>query len=339
MIEEKERILETKTMTELYDEAYVPRLPVIDDFLYCGTYIYAGAPKIGKSFFMLQLGYHVSKGIKLWNHKVRKGTVLYLALEDNYARLQQRLGMMYADEPSDDFHLNISAGSVKDGLMDEMESFVKAHPDTCLIIVDTLQKVRESGDDNYSYSSDYEIIDSFKKFTDVHDLCILIVHHTRKMESTDNFDKISGTNGLAGASDGCFVMAKNKRIEGTATISICGRDQADQEITVERDEENCIWKKVKSEKELFKGKPDEVLEAIACFVNRDNPEWHGTATELIEAIPGLSDMIVPNTLVRRLNVRRYNLLKDYHIHYESMQRTPDRKEFKLRYDDNDDYLF
>ena len=48
---DSERILETKTMTELYDEAYVPRLPVIDDFLYCGTYIYAGAPKIGKSFY------------------------------------------------------------------------------------------------------------------------------------------------------------------------------------------------------------------------------------------------------------------------------------------------
>lgn len=41
------------SMTELYDTAYPPKLPVIDELLYNGTYLFVGAPKIGKSFFTL----------------------------------------------------------------------------------------------------------------------------------------------------------------------------------------------------------------------------------------------------------------------------------------------
>lgn len=47
--------LSTITMAELYDNVYQSRPPVIDDLLYTGTYIFAGAPKVGKSFFMAQL--------------------------------------------------------------------------------------------------------------------------------------------------------------------------------------------------------------------------------------------------------------------------------------------
>ena len=70
---------------------YPPRTPIVEGFLYGGTYLFVGAPKVGKSFFMGQLAYHVAMGLPLWDYPVRKGTVLYLALEDDYARLQRRL--------------------------------------------------------------------------------------------------------------------------------------------------------------------------------------------------------------------------------------------------------
>lgn len=44
--------LQTVSMTELYDTVYPPRTPVVDGFLYGGTYLFVGAPKVGKSFFM-----------------------------------------------------------------------------------------------------------------------------------------------------------------------------------------------------------------------------------------------------------------------------------------------
>ena len=49
--------LHTVSMNELYETVYQSRPPVIDGLLYSGTYLFAGAPKVGKSFFMAQLAY------------------------------------------------------------------------------------------------------------------------------------------------------------------------------------------------------------------------------------------------------------------------------------------
>ena len=57
--------LQTVSMTELYDTVYPPRTPVVDGFLYGGTYLFVGAPKVGKSFFMWQLAYHVASAVEL----------------------------------------------------------------------------------------------------------------------------------------------------------------------------------------------------------------------------------------------------------------------------------
>lgn len=67
--------LHTKSMTNLYDEVYPPKTPIIENLLYSGTYLFVGAPKVGKSFFMAQIAYHISKGIDLWDYKINKGTV------------------------------------------------------------------------------------------------------------------------------------------------------------------------------------------------------------------------------------------------------------------------
>lgn len=85
----------TISMTELYNTVYEAKQPLIDGILHTGTYLFVGAPKLGKSFFMAQLAYHVSTGTPLWDYPTRKGTVLYLALEDDYRRLQERLYRMF----------------------------------------------------------------------------------------------------------------------------------------------------------------------------------------------------------------------------------------------------
>ena len=76
--------LKTVTMNELYDNVYRSSPPIIEGLLNTGTYLFVGAPKVGKSFMMAQMAYHVSAGIPLWGYPVRQGTVLYLAREDDY---------------------------------------------------------------------------------------------------------------------------------------------------------------------------------------------------------------------------------------------------------------
>ena len=51
---------------------------MIDNLLYTGAYILAGAPKIGKSFLVAQIAHHVSIGQDLWGYKVHQGTVYIL---------------------------------------------------------------------------------------------------------------------------------------------------------------------------------------------------------------------------------------------------------------------
>lgn len=322
--------LQELSMTELYDRVYEPKAPVVEGFLYPGTYIFAGSPKVGKSFFMAQLAYHVAAGIPLWEYPVRQGTVLYLALEDDYARLQKRLFRMFGVESSDNLYLVTESGTVYDGLEAQMEQFITRHPDTVLIIIDTLQRIREVGGEQYSYTKDYEVIKNLKAFADKHGICFLVVHHTRKMEAEDSFDMISGTNGLLGAADGAFVLKKKKRTDRTAVLSVVGRDQQDQELKLEFDQERCFWKFISAETELWKDPPDPVLEAVARVISEDGQNWQGTATELLEEMrktdPEIS--VAANALGRKLNVSADHLFNEYSLRFES-QKTHEARIIKL----------
>ena len=120
--------------------------------------------------------------------------------------------------------------------------------------------------DNYSYSSDYEVIGKLKQFADRHGVCILIVHHTRKQPAGDSFEKISGTTGLSGCADGALIMQKEKRTDGKATLEISGRDQPDQRLYLSKDQERLVWLLDHAENELWKQPPDPVLEAVAKMV-------------------------------------------------------------------------
>lgn len=320
--------LHTVSMTELYDTVYPARTPIVDNFLYGGTYLFVGAPKVGKSFFMGQLAYHVAMGIPLWEYPVRKGTVLYLALEDDYARLQRRLSGMFGVESTDNLFFATQAKTLNGGLDMQLELFLREHTDARLIIIDTLQKVREVGGDRYSYSSDYKIVTKLKAFSDEYGICVLVVHHTRKLESEDSFDMISGTTGLLGAADGAFIMHKKKRTENIAVMDIVGRDQPDQELTIEFDRERCVWKFQKAETELWKQPPDPVLESVAGLLSLETSEWSGTSSELLERLPELE--LKPNALSRKLNCSRERLRNEYGIEYEPQQRTSDKRILLLR---------
>ena len=306
--------LPTVTMTELYDTIYESKPPVIDGLLQNGTYIFAGAPKVGKSFLVAQLAYHVATGQKLWDHEVRQGTVLYLALEDGYERLQERMYRMFGVEGTPNLHFAIAAKQLGNGLDAQLEKFVREHPDTRLIIIDTLQKVRELSGEAYSYRDDYQIIGQLKQLADKFKLCLLIVHHTRKSPANDEFDRISGTTGIYGCSDGAFVLSKEHRTDRTATLSISGRDQPDQCIHLVRDEATLQWNFDHADTELYREPPDPLLEKIAALVTDEQPTWQGSATELIAAT---GCVIQPNALAKHLNVNAAKLLCDYGIRYSN----------------------
>lgn len=124
----------TVTLDELMDNVFEGKSAVIENLLYPGAYILAGAPKIGKPFLVAQIAHHVSTGQELWGYKVHQGTVLYLALEDDESRLQRRMFRMFGVEGTSSLHFATNAKMIGSGLNDQLEKFVREHSDTKLII-------------------------------------------------------------------------------------------------------------------------------------------------------------------------------------------------------------
>ena len=121
------------SMPELMDTHFPSRPCIIENLLPAGTYLLAGAPKIGKSFLVLQMAYQVSAGEPFLGFPTRQGTVLYLALEDTYERLQKRLAQM-TERDSPDLVLSVLADTLEEDLLEQLESFLFEYPETVLVI-------------------------------------------------------------------------------------------------------------------------------------------------------------------------------------------------------------
>ena len=154
MKKEKIKTVDGQTLLDM-------RLPqirfVVDGLLPQGLHILAGAAKTGKSWLLLLLSLRVAQGKPFWNLQTEKGTVLSLCLEDSLNRIQQRLMDLTEDAP-ENLHFATLSKSLSDGLCEQIEEFITEHPDTNLVIIDTLQKVRENSGESNLYATDYKDI-------------------------------------------------------------------------------------------------------------------------------------------------------------------------------------
>ena len=257
--------IQIMTMPELMETRFRVRPAVIDGLLPAGTYLLAGAPKIGKSFLVLQMAYQVSMGEPFLGFPSRQGTVLYLALEDTCERLQKRLAQM-TEQDSEHLILSVFSETLDEGLTERLSDFWSEHTDTVLIIIDTLQRVRTP--DNGSYAADYDTLARLKEFSDIYGITVLVVHHTRKEGAEDVFNMISGTNGLMGAADGALLLHKDKRTASDAVLEVVGRDQPQLRLHLRFAAAHLCWELLEAETEPYREPPCPLLEVLSRLVNR-----------------------------------------------------------------------
>lgn len=115
-----------------------------------------------KKIIILLLCLKVAKGERFWNLRTEKGTVLYLCLEDGLRRIQDRLSEFTKEAP-ENLYFATSAPSLAEDLIAQIEMFITEHPDTAMIVIDTLQKIREGGGEANVYADDYKDIGNLKK--------------------------------------------------------------------------------------------------------------------------------------------------------------------------------
>jgi hypothetical protein len=291
-----------------------------------GLHILAGAPKVGKSWLALWLCLCVAKGDNVWEFPVVRGDVLYLCLEDSYSRIQNRLLDITDDAPDNLFFATMSE-KLRGGLEQQIERFLKEHPGTALIVIDTLQRIRSITNDVNPYASDYRDLSILKELADRHRIAILLIHHLRKMNDDDPMNMISGTTGISGATDSNFVLRKDKRGGGTATLYCTGRDIEYRELTLEFDTETHIWKLLSDSVTTEPQLRNELIILLYEFLG-ERKLFIGTATELAEMLEKRSgEPLIPAALTKRL-IRCRDELAACGITFET-HRTRDRRELRL----------
>lgn len=276
------RALSARTAQELLEEPIDEADWTIEDLLPVGAHILAGAPKIGKSWMVLAMGLAVSMGRPFWDCAVCQGAVLYLCLEDTYARVKKRLWKL-TDEANNSFYLANSAATIRDGLVEQIEYFVITHPDLKLVFIDTFQKVRNPTGDSI-YAADYGDFSALKAVADKHNLAMMVVHHTRKMADEDIMNTVSGSSGITGSADSIWVLKRASRGVGDATLTVTGRDVEFRELKLAL--RDCRWNLIErtSEEELEEREiPDCVLRVVEFMTANANGLWCGSVGELIEA--------------------------------------------------------
>ena len=153
--------LETIDADTLLGIPYEPLSFVVEDLLPQGLHLLAGAPKIGKSWLALWLCLQVAQGESLWNFATKPCEVLYLCLEDSFQRIQSRLLDLTEDAPPT-LHFAVMSEQLHSGLVEQMEQFLREHPATGLVVIDTLQRIRAVGSEANPYASDYRDIGVLK---------------------------------------------------------------------------------------------------------------------------------------------------------------------------------
>lgn len=291
---------------ELQGSEITPPNWIVKDILPQGLAIISAPSKTGKSWMMLQLAAAVCEGGAFLGYPTEQAGCLYYALEDSKFRLKDRINKMLCGAAAPKkLYLAIKADPLDGGLLERLTAELEENACIKLVIIDTLQKVRgKSSKTETAYTSDYREMSALKDFADKRKICILLVHHLRKMtDDNDVFNMISGSNGIMGACDTIFILSKKKRADENATLSMTGRDIRQTDLVVHFNTEKYRWEVVgtpaeeqrKREEREYAQNP--IVKVVKYLVEQPPYEWCGTATELMKAYHDMTGEPCPLTPV------------------------------------------
>jgi hypothetical protein len=257
--------LVTITAAQLAAMQFAPLQWAVPELLPEGLALMAGKPKLGKSFMVLDLALAVAGAKPAMGSIVcQPGNVLYCALEDGRRRLQTRIADMLPKGAAvpERLHLVLDMKRLGMGGEEQLERWLDAKPDARLIIIDTWRCIKPGTDGRKSaYDEDAAGMQRLHAIAKERPgLCILVVHHTRKMEADDPMDMISGTTGLTGVPDTLMVLARHG--DGARLVAV-SREMEDYDKALKRNRETNGWAIMGDAKQLAAtAERQEILEVL-----------------------------------------------------------------------------
>jgi len=233
--------------TDLMKKEFEPIRWVIPDLLPEGLGLCAGRPKMGKSWLWLHFAIAVASGgcalsaIELGGQPAE---VLYLALEDNERRLQDRIRKIGIDHVPATLHLHTQWPRVSEGCEVALENWLQNHPAARLVVIDTLAKVKNQASRNQGiYDAEYNLTQGLKALVDKYRVALVVLHHTRKAAAEDALEEISGSFGISAGVDTLMVLKRPIRKEVDAVFEIIGRDMPEtKELALQWEPELALWR-------------------------------------------------------------------------------------------------
>ena len=206
-----------------------------------------------------------SGGVALGSESVTPGPVLYLCLEDPTAALQERLESVLRGRPDMPFYYQTVWPALDAGGLGAIEGWLEQHSDARLIVIDTLASVAPAPDARKAmYQADYDSLKGLQRIAAARPgLAIIVNTHSRKAESSDALDEISGTTGKPGAVDHVWVL-KRTRGENEAELHIQPRRAASSVRVLTFDSQLATWR-IGGDAEASKAARyrHEIIEALA----------------------------------------------------------------------------
>ena len=291
-----ERKLNTVNAAELFQMDVKPTEFIINNLIPVGLSLVASPPKYGKSWMMLDMSISTATGKDFLGFSTNKCGVLYMALEDRFDRLKDRmLKITGGNQFPEGLEIAIEAPPMGEGFIEYLGDFIINHPETKLIIIDTFVKIRGIPNGKESaYAVDSREAGTLKKFADSHGVAVLLVTHTRKsVDTSDPFANITGTYGVAGAADDMIVLTKDKRSDTLTKMSVTGRDVAYEEYPIVFDANLSKWVRQGGSYELAAVQQENAIKfaeyldsnirkTIVKILEENNGIWQGRCNEILD---------------------------------------------------------
>src|SRR5581483_3324965 len=236
-------------LTELLGADLPPVAWAVPDLLPDGLTLLAGPPKLGKSWMVLDIAISVAAGRPVLGRATEPGDVLYLALEDNWRRLQGRARKLLGDTPAPaGLELWTKAGKLDNGLRPEIEAWMDSVERPRVVIIDTLGRVQGASawadSKDGGYADAVEALAGLQELAAERHVALVVITHTKKggwSAGADPLEAVLGSQGYAGTADAILVL-KRERGQAEGELFVTGRE-IDEELTeaVWFDHESCRW--------------------------------------------------------------------------------------------------
>ncbi len=234
------------TGCELYKKEFTPLKWVVQNLIPEGLTILAGAPKIGKSFLVLQIALNVVCNKKVFGKlDAIPGKVIYLALEDSQRRLQSRMYSLidqdYSIENLENLVLSTDCIPMDEEGVRLIDDCLRKDDCISMIIFDTMTRIQpKTSNRTDEYEKYTRFLGPIHKIALKRRVSIIMVHHTRKGGSEDPLEAVLGSNAISGVADTIMVMT-SKKMDEEAELYIKGREIEEQSFKLKRASDSLCW--------------------------------------------------------------------------------------------------